>query len=123
MKITFVSTKKNLDPTERELYEMDLLVKALGFERAFLDLGMYTVMACTPAGTDVELVDEYLQPIDYSVKTVLRPHAEAEVSDPIADHFIVSTVPRARFAFAEEAARSLPGVRCVVPQAGELVSL
>jgi radical SAM superfamily enzyme YgiQ (UPF0313 family) len=71
MKITFVSTRKNLDPTERELYEMDLLVNALGFKRAFLDLGMQTVMACTPPGTDVELVDEYLQPIDYDVKTDL----------------------------------------------------
>jgi radical SAM superfamily enzyme YgiQ (UPF0313 family) len=71
MKITFVSTRKNLDPTERELYEMDLLCNALGFKRAFLDLGMQTVMACTPAGTDIELVDEYLQPIDYDVRTDL----------------------------------------------------
>lgn len=71
MRITFVSTKKNLDPTERELYEMDLLVDALGFKRAFLDLGMQTVMACTPPGTDVELVDEYITPIDYDVKTDL----------------------------------------------------
>ena len=70
-RITFVSTKKNLDPTERELYEMDLLCRGLGFKRAFLDLGLQTVMACTPAGTDTELVDEYSDAIDYDVKTDL----------------------------------------------------
>jgi radical SAM superfamily enzyme YgiQ (UPF0313 family) len=70
MRITFVSTKKNLDPTERELYEMDLLCRGLGFERAFLDLGMMTVMACTPRdGTKIDFVDEYVTPIDYEVDT------------------------------------------------------
>ena len=29
MRITFIATRKNLDPTERELYEMDLLNRAL----------------------------------------------------------------------------------------------
>jgi L-ascorbate metabolism protein UlaG (beta-lactamase superfamily) len=57
------------------------------------------------------------------VNTVIPSHAEAEFSDPIAEHILASTVPRARFVFGEEAARSLAGVRCVVPQAGELVSL
>jgi L-ascorbate metabolism protein UlaG (beta-lactamase superfamily) len=57
------------------------------------------------------------------VKTVIPSHAEAEFSDPIAEHILASTVARARFVFGEEAARSLGGVRCVVPQAGELVSL
>lgn len=69
--ITFVSTKKNLDPTERELYEMDLLCRGLGFKRAFLDLGLQTVMACTPSGTSISLVDEYSDPIDYNVTTDL----------------------------------------------------
>jgi radical SAM superfamily enzyme YgiQ (UPF0313 family) len=67
MRITFVATRKNLDPTERELYEMDLLNRALGFKRAFLDLGIQTVMACTPRDVDVRLIDEYLQPIDYDL--------------------------------------------------------
>jgi radical SAM superfamily enzyme YgiQ (UPF0313 family) len=71
MKITFVATKKNSDPTERELYEMDLLVCVLGFKRSFLDLGIHTVMACTPRGADVRLVDEYIRPIDYAVETDL----------------------------------------------------
>lgn len=57
------------------------------------------------------------------VKTVIPTHAEAEFSDPIAEHLLASTVARARFVFGEEAARALAGVRCVVPQAGELVSL
>jgi L-ascorbate metabolism protein UlaG (beta-lactamase superfamily) len=57
------------------------------------------------------------------VKTVVPSHAEAEFSDPIAEHILASTVARARFVFGDEAARSLPGVRCMVPQAGELVSL
>jgi radical SAM superfamily enzyme YgiQ (UPF0313 family) len=70
-RITFVATRKNLDPTERELYEMDLLCRGLGFKRAFLDLGIQTVMACTPAGVNVDLVDEYMDPIDYDVKTDL----------------------------------------------------
>lgn len=56
------------------------------------------------------------------VKTVIPSHAEAEFSDPIAEHILASTVAGARFVFAEEA-RKLPGLRCVVPQAGELVSL
>jgi radical SAM superfamily enzyme YgiQ (UPF0313 family) len=69
MRITFVATKKNLDPTERELYEMDLLCRGLGFKRAFLDLGIQTVMACTPGGVDVVMHDEYEAPIDYRIGT------------------------------------------------------
>ena len=69
MKITFVATKKNLDPTERELYEMDLLCKGLGFKRAFLDLSIQTVIACTPLDVETELVDEYVTPIDYTLGT------------------------------------------------------
>lgn len=65
MKIHFVATRKNADRTQRELYEMDLLIRALGFKRSFLDLGIQTVMACTPSGVDVSLVDEYLEEIDY----------------------------------------------------------
>jgi len=49
MRISFIATRKNLDFTERELYEMDLLNRGLGFKRAFLDLGIQTVMACTRA--------------------------------------------------------------------------
>lgn len=67
MRITFVATKKNLDPTERELYEMDLLCRGLGFKRAFLDLGIQTVMACTPPGVGLTMVDEYAEAIDYDV--------------------------------------------------------
>jgi radical SAM superfamily enzyme YgiQ (UPF0313 family) len=69
MRITFVATKKNMDPTERELYEMDLLNRGLGFKRAFLDLGLQTVMACTPRSVDVHMIDEYLEPIDYDVRS------------------------------------------------------
>src|SRR4051794_36651299 len=50
---------------------MELLCRALGFKRAFLDLGIQTVMACTPAGGNVDLVDEYMDPIDYDVKSDL----------------------------------------------------
>lgn len=71
MHITFVATKKNLDPSERELYEMDLLCRGLGFKRAFLDLGIQTVMACTPKSTSIALVDEYQDPIDYDVRADL----------------------------------------------------
>lgn len=73
MRITFVSTRKNLDPSERELYEMDLLCRGLGFKRAFLDLGMHTVMACTPrAGVAIDLVDEYIDGrINYDMQTDL----------------------------------------------------
>jgi L-ascorbate metabolism protein UlaG (beta-lactamase superfamily) len=54
-------------------------------------------------------------------KLVLPSHAEAVFSDPLAAHVLASTVPRARFVLAERVARDLPGVRCVVPQPGELV--
>ena len=62
MRISFIATRKNLDPTERELYEMDLLNRALGFKRAFLDLGIQTVMACTPRDVAVHMIDECPQP-------------------------------------------------------------
>ena len=71
MRITFVATRKNLDPTERELYEMDMLNRALGFKRAFLDLGIQTVMAPTPRDVDVQMIDEYLQPISYDTRHVV----------------------------------------------------
>src|SRR5256885_14918395 len=71
MNITFVATRKNSDPSERELYEMDLMLRALGFKRAFLDLGILTVANCTPPGVDVRVVDEYLEAIDYDLPTDL----------------------------------------------------
>lgn len=70
-KITFVATKKNLDPTERELYEMDLVLEVTGAKRAFMDLGLLTVAGCTPPDVDVEIVDEYVTPIDFGLKTDL----------------------------------------------------
>jgi len=69
VKITFVATRKNFDPSERELYEMDLMLRVLGFKRSFLDLGIQTVAACTPPGVEIEIVDEYLQDIDYGMRT------------------------------------------------------
>ena len=56
-------------------------------------------------------------------KLVLPSHAEAVFSDPLAAHVLASTVARARFVFGEQMARALPGVRCVVPAAGELVAV
>lgn len=56
-------------------------------------------------------------------KLVLPSHAEAVFSDPIASHLLASTVERARFVFAESMGHALPGVRCVVPAPGELISL
>jgi radical SAM superfamily enzyme YgiQ (UPF0313 family) len=69
--ITFVSTRKNEDRSERELYEMDLLIGVLGFKRAFLDLGIETVAACTPRDARFRIVDEYMGEIDYGMKTDL----------------------------------------------------
>lgn len=65
MKILFVSTRKNSDPTERELYEMDLMNEILGFDRALLDLGLLTILGGTPDRFETSLQDEYLAPIDY----------------------------------------------------------
>ena len=65
MKILFIATRKNCDPQDRELYEMDLMNRVLGFKRSLFDLGLYTVAACTPPDVEVELHDEYLAPIDY----------------------------------------------------------
>src|SRR5689334_16062389 len=50
---------------------MDLLIRVLGFKRSFLDLGIETVAACTPPGASFQIVDEYLTPIDYGIKTDL----------------------------------------------------
>jgi radical SAM superfamily enzyme YgiQ (UPF0313 family) len=71
MNITFVATRKNEDRSERELYEMDLVLKVLGFKRSFLDLGIQTVAACTPRNVPIRIVDEYLEDIDYDVRTDL----------------------------------------------------
>lgn len=65
MKILFVATRKNSDPEDRELYEMDFMNELLGFKRSLLDLGLVTVAACTPDDVEVELIDEYLEPINY----------------------------------------------------------
>lgn len=65
MKILFVATRKNGDPTERELYEMDLMNEVLGFKRSLLDLGLLTVAACTPKEHEVVVRDEYVTPIDF----------------------------------------------------------
>ena len=65
MKILFVGTRKNVDPADRELYEMDFMCELLGFERSLLDLGLLTVAACTPPHVEVEVVDEYVDPIPW----------------------------------------------------------
>jgi len=65
MKILFVATRKNSRLEDRELYEMDFMTRVLGFKRSLADLGILTVAACTPPEVDVEVVDEYLQPIPY----------------------------------------------------------
>lgn len=65
MKILFVATRKNSNPADRELYEMDFMTRVLGFKRSLADLGILTVAACTPADVDVQVVDEYLEPIPY----------------------------------------------------------
>lgn len=70
-RVTFIATRKNLDPTERELYEMDLVLKVTGKSRAFMDLGILTVAAATPDTVDVQIVDEYITPIDYDMDTDL----------------------------------------------------
>ena len=56
-------------------------------------------------------------------KLVLPSHAEAVFSDPLVAHVLASTVARARFVFGEAMGRALPGVRCVVPEPGELVAI
>jgi L-ascorbate metabolism protein UlaG (beta-lactamase superfamily) len=56
-------------------------------------------------------------------KLVLPSHAEAVFSDPLVSQVLASTVARARFLFGEAMGRALPGVRCVVPSAGELVAI
>ncbi len=91
MKVLFVATKKNEDPTERELYELDFLIDVLGYKRSLVDLGILTAAAATPAGVDVEIIDEYVDDIPWdtdadlvalSAKTSCAPHAYA-----VADEF------------------------------------
>jgi radical SAM superfamily enzyme YgiQ (UPF0313 family) len=86
MKILFVATRKNVNPDDRELYEMQFMTEALGFQRSILDLGILTVAACTPKGVDVEIVDEYFDDVPYdtdadlvalSAKTSCVTHAYA----------------------------------------------
>jgi radical SAM superfamily enzyme YgiQ (UPF0313 family) len=65
MKILFVATRKNSQPEDRELYEMDFMNELLGFKRSLLDLGILTVAACTPNDVQVQVVDEYTEAIPY----------------------------------------------------------
>lgn len=65
MKIQFVATKKNSDPSQRELYELDYMLAVLGFKRAFMDVGLQTIATCTPGHHAIQFDDEYLAPIDY----------------------------------------------------------
>lgn len=65
MKILFIMTRKNSDPKDRELYEMDFMCEVLGFKRSLLDLGVITVAACTPKDVEVEIIDEFFQKIPY----------------------------------------------------------
>jgi radical SAM superfamily enzyme YgiQ (UPF0313 family) len=87
--ILFVATKKNPDPADRELYEMDFLIDVLGFKRSLVDLGIITAAAATPAGVEVQVIDEYVEDIPWdtdadlvalSAKTSCAPHAY-EVAD------------------------------------------
>jgi len=71
MHITFVATRKNMDPSERELYEMDFLLRTLKLKRSFADLGLLTVAACTPEDVEIAYVDEYLDEVDYDIETDL----------------------------------------------------
>ena len=66
MKIDFVATRKNIDVSERELYEMDFMLGTLGFKRAFMDLGLQTVASVTPPDVHIRFQDEYLAPIDFN---------------------------------------------------------
>ena len=84
MKILFVSTVKNADPSDRELYELDFLIDILGYSRSLVDLGILTAAAATPQGVDVEIIDEYVDAIPWdtdadlvaiSAKTSCAPHA------------------------------------------------
>jgi len=92
--IAFVATRKNVDPNERELYEMDVVLRVLGIKRAFLDLGLATVAACTPPDVTIRFVDEYVEDIDYdmkadlvalSAKTSCAPRAY-QVADKLRQH-------------------------------------
>jgi radical SAM superfamily enzyme YgiQ (UPF0313 family) len=71
MHITFVATRKNSNPQERELYEMDFLLRVLGLKRSFVDLGLQTIAACTPEGVEIAMVDDYSESIDYDAPTDL----------------------------------------------------
>lgn len=84
MKVLFVATKKNHDPSDRELYEMDFLIGVLGYRRSLVDLGILTAAAATPRDVTVEIVDEYVDEIPWdtdadlvaiSAKTSCAPHA------------------------------------------------
>ena len=91
MKILFVSTQKNADPTERELYELDFLIDILGYQRSLVDLGILTAAAATPARFEIQMIDEYVEDIPWdtdadlvalSAKTSCAPHAYS-----VADKF------------------------------------
>ena len=91
LKVLFVATKKNADPSDRELYELDFLIRVLGYRRSLVDLGILTAAAATPRDVAVEIVDEYVDEIPWdtdadlvalSAKTSCAPHAYA-----VADEF------------------------------------
>jgi len=56
-------------------------------------------------------------------RIVVPSHADAVFSDPVAEHLLASTVAGAREKFRAAVARDLAGVRCALPEPGELVRL
>lgn len=57
------------------------------------------------------------------VSLAFPTHGEASFSDPVAEALFASTIADAPTKFSRAMAKALPAVRCVVPAAGELVSL
>lgn len=57
------------------------------------------------------------------LRGVMPSHAEAIFVDPLVEHALATTVPRAAQTFVELAARDLPGVACLAPAAGAFFAL
>lgn len=55
------------------------------------------------------------------VSLVVPSHAEAIYSDPVAKHVLTATVLQARAKFARAMERTLPAVRCVLPEPGRCI--
>ena len=131
-------------PAQHDIYEIGFVVGAAGgsvyfagdtrlhpdlpaiAERLTPDIAILPVDGTRRAGGALHVMtpdDAVTAARTLRSKLVIPSHAEAVFSDPLVEGFLASTIADAPTLFGDAMARALPGVRCVVPGAGQQIVL